>query len=111
MICNLNSKIKLTDGKGNTIDCKDAIFIMTSNLVQDEIRLSSSSLRPALEPMRNEKGEPEPEFVGELSRVRVETNFFIRKVVQPILKRHFRRFVVGYDSFDNSQGRVSWKNK
>ncbi len=29
---------RLTDGKGNTISVPDAIFIMTSNLVQDEIR-------------------------------------------------------------------------
>lgn len=29
---------RLTDGKGETIHCPNAIFIMTSNLVQDEIR-------------------------------------------------------------------------
>lgn len=29
---------RLTDGKGTTISCPRAIFIMTSNLVQDEIR-------------------------------------------------------------------------
>ena len=29
---------RLTDGKGNTIQCPNAIFIMTSNLVQEEIR-------------------------------------------------------------------------
>jgi len=29
---------RLTDGKGQTISCPQAVFIMTSNLVQDEIR-------------------------------------------------------------------------
>ena len=29
---------RLTDGKGQTISCPNAVFIMTSNLVQDEIR-------------------------------------------------------------------------
>lgn len=29
---------RLTDGKGNTVVCPNAIFIMTSNLVQDEIK-------------------------------------------------------------------------
>ena len=28
---------RLTDGKGRTIECKDAIFIMTSNLASEEI--------------------------------------------------------------------------
>lgn len=28
---------RLTDGKGQTIECKDAIFIMTSNLAQTEV--------------------------------------------------------------------------
>lgn len=28
---------RLTDGKGKTVICKDTIFIMTSNLANDEI--------------------------------------------------------------------------
>lgn len=36
---------RLTDGKGKTIDCKDAIFIMTSNLGSDEIAEHSMQLR------------------------------------------------------------------
>ena len=36
---------RLTDGKGNTVECKDAIFIMTSNLAQDEIAKYGRSLR------------------------------------------------------------------
>eukprot|EP01127_Copromyxa_protea_P023226 TRINITY_DN8641_c0_g1_i1.p1 TRINITY_DN8641_c0_g1~~TRINITY_DN8641_c0_g1_i1.p1 ORF type:complete len:572 (-),score=88.69 TRINITY_DN8641_c0_g1_i1:47-1762(-) len=82
---------RLTDGRGNTIDCKNAIFIMTSNLVQDEIRLSSSSLRPSCEATRKPSGELDEKFVADLSRVQSETNNFLRRVVQPILKKYFRR--------------------
>ena len=28
---------RLTDGKGETVDCMDAVFVMTSNLAQREI--------------------------------------------------------------------------
>ena len=42
---------RLTDGKGKTISCPNAVFIMTSNLVQDEIREAERTgefmLRPA----------------------------------------------------------------
>lgn len=36
---------RLTDGKGNTVVCKDAIFIMTSNLASDEIASHAVQLR------------------------------------------------------------------
>lgn len=36
---------RLTDGKGKTIDCKDAIFIMTSNVASDEIAQHALQLR------------------------------------------------------------------
>ena len=36
---------RLTDGKGKTIDCRDAIFIMTSNLASDEIAEHALQLR------------------------------------------------------------------
>ena len=36
---------RLTDGKGKTIDCKDAIFIMTSNLASEEIADHGLQLR------------------------------------------------------------------
>jgi hypothetical protein len=35
----------LTDGKGRTIECKDAIFIMTSNLASEEIAEYALQLR------------------------------------------------------------------
>ena len=36
---------RLTDGKGKTIICKDAIFIMTSNLANEEIANYAVMLR------------------------------------------------------------------
>lgn len=36
---------RLTDGRGKTIECKNAIFIMTSNLASDEIAQHGLSLR------------------------------------------------------------------
>lgn len=36
---------RLTDGKGKTIECKDAIFVMTSNLASNEIANHGLELR------------------------------------------------------------------
>ena len=36
---------RITDGRGETVHCKDAIFIMTSNLAQTEIGDEAESLR------------------------------------------------------------------
>lgn len=36
---------RLTDGKGKTIECKDAIFIMTSNVASDDIAQHALQLR------------------------------------------------------------------
>ena len=36
---------RLTDGQGKTIVCKDAIFVMTSNLASDEIANHALELR------------------------------------------------------------------
>jgi len=41
----LFSQGRLTDGQGETILCKDAIFIMTSNLANDEIAEHGLQLR------------------------------------------------------------------
>ena len=38
-------KGRLTDGKGKTVNCKDAVFIMTSNLASDEIAEHALQLR------------------------------------------------------------------
>lgn len=36
---------RLTDGKGKTVECKDAVFIMTSNLASEEIAEHALQLR------------------------------------------------------------------
>lgn len=36
---------RLTDGKGRTVECKDAVFIMTSNLANEEIAEHALQLR------------------------------------------------------------------
>jgi len=46
---------RLTDGKGKTIECKDAIFIMTSNLAQDEIAKHGMELREEAERLSKQR--------------------------------------------------------
>ncbi|XP_074810550.1 mitochondrial disaggregase isoform X2 [Natator depressus] len=81
---------RLTDGKGKTIDCKDAIFIMTSNVASDEIAQHALQLRQeALEMSRNRIAE-------NLDDVQITDKITISKqfkenVIRPILKAHFRR--------------------
>lgn len=48
---------RLTDGKGKTISCKDAIFIMTSNLASDEIANHAINLRREIEFARRKRLE------------------------------------------------------
>ncbi|XP_015608806.1 caseinolytic peptidase B protein homolog isoform X2 [Cephus cinctus] len=81
---------RLTDGKGKTIECKNAIFIMTSNLASEEIAQHAMQLRAEAERVlsqrldKNDDGDQEPEHI-EISRN------FKDHVVRPILKAHFRR--------------------
>jgi len=75
---------RLTDGRGNTINCPKAIFIMTSNLVQDEIREAADDKTFHLRPESEDPHEME-------AKVAVDTQEFLRKTVHPILKRHFKR--------------------
>ena len=46
---------RLTDGRGNTIECKDAIFVMTSNLASDEIAQHGLELREEVERIRAQR--------------------------------------------------------
>ncbi|RLU24499.1 hypothetical protein DMN91_002588 [Ooceraea biroi] len=81
---------RLTDGKGKTIECKNAIFVMTSNLASDEIAEHALQLRAEAERvlehrLNNIAGEDqEPE------RIEISRNFK-DQVVRPILKAHFQR--------------------
>ena len=54
-------KGRLTDGQGRTIECKEAIFVMTSNLASEEIaqhalQLRKEGERAAKTYRRNEQG-------------------------------------------------------
>ena len=71
---------RITDGKGDTVDCKDATFIMTSNLAQREIADEAVLLRENV--LRTGK---------KASAVDGLTKKFNHEVVQPILRKHFGR--------------------
>ncbi|XP_076277151.1 mitochondrial disaggregase [Lasioglossum baleicum] len=81
---------RLTDGKGKTIQCKDAIFIMTSNLASEVIAEHAIQLREEAQRVlnlrldKNSDEDQAPEHI-EISRK------FKDEVVRPILKIHFRR--------------------
>ncbi|XP_056651015.1 caseinolytic peptidase B protein homolog isoform X8 [Monodelphis domestica] len=76
---------RLTDGKGKTIDCKDAIFIMTSNVASEEIAQHALQLRQeALEMSRNRIAEN----LGDVQlsdKITISKNFK-ENVIRPILK-------------------------
>ncbi|KAK7155961.1 hypothetical protein R3I94_006128 [Phoxinus phoxinus] len=80
---------RLTDGKGKTIECKDAIFIMTSNVASDEIAHHALQLRQeAQEQSRRRLAENLEEV--QKSEITI-SNTFKEQVIRPILKGHFRR--------------------
>jgi len=70
---------RLTDGKGETVDCMDAIFVMTSNLGQREI--ADEAIRA-----RNKMADPEDANAAEPLSAD-----FKDKVIMPILKKQFLR--------------------
>ncbi|KAF0292407.1 Caseinolytic peptidase B [Amphibalanus amphitrite] len=81
---------RLTDGKGRTIECKDAIFVMTSNLASNEIADHAMELRREAERLARERYEGKIDDVEFTERVNI-SRCFKDSVVQPILKRHFLR--------------------
>ena len=86
---------RMTDGQGKTIECKDAIFIMTSNLAQTQIAEHALSLRS--------KGRVDRPIFVPTKIVTVRSTLisgdqkdqidkeFKQSVVKPILKFHFKR--------------------
>ena len=80
---------RLTDGKGKTIECKKAIFVMTSNLASTEIAEHALGLRKEAEMIAKEQKEGH-NFEDIEEKVKISKNFK-ETVVQKILKRHFRR--------------------
>uniref|UniRef100_A0A914UIJ6 Caseinolytic peptidase B protein n=1 Tax=Plectus sambesii TaxID=2011161 RepID=A0A914UIJ6_9BILA len=81
---------RLTDGQGKTVECKDALFIMTSNLAADQIASYGDKLRREAEAIRRAKLEGAVDDQNFTEQVTVSKEFK-EKVVRPILKAHFRR--------------------
>ncbi|XP_069695264.1 mitochondrial disaggregase-like [Periplaneta americana] len=81
---------RLTDGKGNTIECKNAIFVMTSNLASEEIAQHALQLRKEAKELASKRLEDNIYETDISERITISRNFK-EKVVQPILKKHFRR--------------------
>ncbi|XP_063867476.1 mitochondrial disaggregase-like [Scylla paramamosain] len=81
---------RLTDGKGKTIECKDAIFIMTSNLASDEIAEYGMQLREEADQINKQRLEGEPDDL-EITETITISRRFKEKIVRPILKNHFQR--------------------
>ncbi|XP_011681936.2 caseinolytic peptidase B protein homolog isoform X1 [Strongylocentrotus purpuratus] len=83
---------RLTDGKGKTIECKDAIFVMTSNIASDEIASHALQLRREAKAMMKQRQTAQVESeAAEMTEQVTISKRFKEDVVQPILKRHFRR--------------------
>uniref|UniRef100_A0A8B9G611 ClpB homolog, mitochondrial AAA ATPase chaperonin n=1 Tax=Amazona collaria TaxID=241587 RepID=A0A8B9G611_9PSIT len=81
---------RLTDGKGKTIDCKDAIFIMTSNVASDEIAHHALQLRQEALEMSKKRIAENLEDVHMADKITISKQFK-EKVIRPILKAHFKR--------------------
>uniref|UniRef100_A0A8B9BEB2 ClpB family mitochondrial disaggregase n=1 Tax=Anser brachyrhynchus TaxID=132585 RepID=A0A8B9BEB2_9AVES len=81
---------RLTDGKGKTIDCKDAIFIMTSNVASDEIAQHALQLRQEAMEISKKRIAENLEDVQVTEKITISKQFK-EKVIRPILKAHFRR--------------------
>ncbi|XP_010212847.1 PREDICTED: caseinolytic peptidase B protein homolog, partial [Tinamus guttatus] len=81
---------RLTDGKGKTIDCKDAIFIMTSNVASEEIAQHALQLRQEALEMSKKRLAENLEDVQMSDKITISKQFK-EKVIRPILKAHFRR--------------------
>ncbi|XP_062983434.1 mitochondrial disaggregase [Elgaria multicarinata webbii] len=81
---------RLTDGKGKTIDCKDAIFIMTSNVASDEIAQHALQLRQETTELSRKRIAEKLDDVQMTDKITISKQFK-ENVIRPILKAHFRR--------------------
>ncbi|KAI0232506.1 caseinolytic mitochondrial matrix peptidase chaperone subunit B [Lamellibrachia satsuma] len=81
---------RLTDGKGKTIICKDAIFVMTSNLANEEIAQHALQLREEADQIHKQRREGRLDDL-ELPEQIIISKQFKEDVVRPILKHQFRR--------------------
>uniref|UniRef100_A0A914URV2 Clp ATPase C-terminal domain-containing protein n=1 Tax=Plectus sambesii TaxID=2011161 RepID=A0A914URV2_9BILA len=86
LLCDHGLQGRLTDGHGKTVMCRDAVFIMTSNLAANEI---SSNIQIA-------RLEAAIELIETIDDRKVTTHVTVSKefketVIQEILKAHFKR--------------------
>ncbi|XP_026994645.2 caseinolytic peptidase B protein homolog [Tachysurus fulvidraco] len=89
---------RLTDGKGKTIECKDAIFIMTSNVASDEIAQHAIQLRQEAQEQSRRRLADSLDEVQQSEKITISKKFK-EEVIRPILKAQFRR--------DEFLGRIS----
>jgi ATP-dependent Clp protease ATP-binding subunit ClpB len=96
---------RITDGKGTTVECKDAIFVMTSNLAQHQIADEAELLR--LEAKTDHDSQSAGINSDDAKQARLDTEKtqsnkqqdnditlsrrFIDRVIYPILYDHFGR--------------------
>ncbi|XP_075871093.1 mitochondrial disaggregase [Nelusetta ayraudi] len=81
---------RLTDGKGKTIECKDAVFIMTSNVASEEIAQHALQLRQEAEHISRRKLADSLDDVQKSDDIKISQQFK-ESAIRPILKAHFRR--------------------
>lgn len=87
---------RMTDGKGNTIECKDAIFIMTSNLASEAIAEHAMQLRNEQQAVRDIerenilRGFTSPSDDNYKEQITISRKFK-DTIVRPVLKAHFQR--------------------
>uniref|UniRef100_A0A3B4D7P7 Mitochondrial disaggregase n=1 Tax=Pygocentrus nattereri TaxID=42514 RepID=A0A3B4D7P7_PYGNA len=81
---------RLTDGKGKTIECKDAIFIMTSNVASDDIAHHALQLRQEAQEQSRRRLAENLDDVQQSEKITISKQFK-EEVIRPILKAHFRR--------------------
>ncbi|XP_077288910.1 mitochondrial disaggregase-like [Arctopsyche grandis] len=84
---------RLTDGKGKLIECKNAIFVMTSNLASGEIARYGLKLREEAENISKSKidGNSTIDVEVEDKEEITVSRQFKDNIVRPILKKHFAR--------------------
>ena len=66
---------RLTDGKGKTIECKNAIFVMTSNLAATEIAEHGLQLRREAEEIAKERAKGTLEETKMEERITISRHF------------------------------------
>lgn len=80
---------RITNSKGRTIDCRQAIFIMTSNVGADEIARLGNQLRSASLVPKSTSSSSESTIVASPTLLTAEEELV--RAVEPCLKEHFKR--------------------